>query len=101
LPGHYIKFHRLNYLVFANLKSPKADGIACPKHAGYNDHITAKEKDASISVICYSRPLETSTKQCMIIVTNSELIENPRTHFFRYRYIALSNSFFVNTTNKK
>jgi group II intron reverse transcriptase/maturase len=30
--------------VFANLKNPKADGIACPKLAGYNDHIKVKEK---------------------------------------------------------
>jgi hypothetical protein len=25
--------------VFASLKRPKADGIACPELAGYNDHI--------------------------------------------------------------
>jgi len=56
----------------------------CPEHAGYNDHITAKEKDASISVICYSRPPETSISQCMVIVTNYELIENLQTHFFMY-----------------
>jgi hypothetical protein len=34
----------LRYIVFANLKNPKADGIACPKLAGYNDHIKVKEK---------------------------------------------------------
>ncbi|MCG9969986.1 hypothetical protein L9W92_18525 [Pelotomaculum terephthalicicum JT] len=31
-------------IVSASLKWPKADGIACPELAGYNDHITAKEK---------------------------------------------------------
>lgn len=68
--------------VSATLKSPKADGIACPKHAGYNDHKTAKEKDAPLSVICYSKPPEASLGHCMVIVTNYELIENPKTHFF-------------------
>jgi len=82
----------LGVIVFANLKSPKADGIACLEHAGYNDHITAKEKDASISVICYSRPPETSIGQCMVIVTNYELIENLQTHFFMY---GVQNLFLV------
>jgi hypothetical protein len=31
-------------IVLANSKSPKADGIALPKIAGYNDHITKKER---------------------------------------------------------
>ncbi|MCG9969995.1 hypothetical protein L9W92_18575 [Pelotomaculum terephthalicicum JT] len=35
---------RIKNGVSASLKWPKADGIACPELAGYNDHITAKEK---------------------------------------------------------
>lgn len=34
----------ISHAVSASLNSPKADGIACPGFAGYNDHIIAKEK---------------------------------------------------------
>lgn len=37
-----------DYIVSANLKRPKADGIAWPNIAGYNDHILVKGKDASV-----------------------------------------------------
>jgi len=32
------------YIVTANLKCPKADGVACPRFDGYNDRILGKEK---------------------------------------------------------
>jgi len=34
--------------VCASVKGPKADGIAYPKVARYNDHIIVKEKDVSL-----------------------------------------------------
>ena len=35
-------------IVCASVKGPKADGIAYPKVARYNDHIIVKEKDVSL-----------------------------------------------------
>jgi hypothetical protein len=35
---------RANFFVTANLKCPKADGVACPRFDGYNDRILGKEK---------------------------------------------------------
>ena len=32
------------WTVTANLKCPKADGVACPRFDGYNDRILGKEK---------------------------------------------------------
>jgi hypothetical protein len=39
---------RFGNTVAARSKGPKADGVACPGIAEYNDRISVKEKDASI-----------------------------------------------------
>jgi len=51
--------------VLASPKWPKADGIACPKIARYNDHKTTKGKDAPVSMILRQQYHPEASHPCM------------------------------------
>ena len=63
--------------VTANLNRPKADGIAWPRIAGYNDHILGKGKDASVKCANAATKAPEASPKGMVIVSNYELDLNP------------------------
>ena len=62
--------------VTANLKWPKADGIAWPGVAGYNGHIMEKGKDASCDYTANKKQAKRRPNQRMVIISCYELKEN-------------------------
>lgn len=63
-------------VVSANLKCPKADGIACPDVAGYNDYIMRKERRLCFDVQLHQQKHQRRPQEDMVIVAEYELIEN-------------------------
>lgn len=65
-------------IVGAELKSPEADGIACPEIDGYNDHNLKKGKEHLCSAwYCANSITRDVHPTSMIIVSDFSLVENP------------------------
>ena len=67
------------FSVSAKLRSPKADGIAWPENAGYNDHILEKGKTPLLNVqlLQQKHQKRPHNGHCMVIVADYELVLNP------------------------
>jgi hypothetical protein len=74
-----------NLTVLANLKSHKADGIACPRIDGYNNHINfEKGKGFLVNSVTAlnSSTQESLPKNPMVIVSKYELVEKTENGVF-------------------
>jgi hypothetical protein len=69
-------------IVLANSKSPKADGIALPKIAGYNDHITKKERRSRKCTTAPTAVPGTSPTTIWLLYQISSLLKTLKRIFF-------------------